>query len=126
MVWCHVSGNHRDAVHVTAPLYLNARSLHTFGRGSLAFLVAPMEYKTEIAASRLLKSRSKVELNWQRSSRFGPSDQWRSCCKYLLVALTLSPTLSPSYKKRNIHIYFLLDLNEHKMFVKCKKMRIKN
>ena len=26
-------------------------------------LVAPMEYKTEIAASRLLKSRSQVELN---------------------------------------------------------------
>ena len=64
--------------------------LHTFGRGSLAFLVAPVEYKTEIAASRLLKSRSQVvnstQLNWQRSGRFGPSDQWRSCCKSLLVS----------------------------------------
>ena len=29
----------------------------------MAFQVAPMEYETEIAASRLLKSRSQVELN---------------------------------------------------------------
>ena len=38
-------------------------SLHTFSRGSLAFQVAPLEYETEIAARRLLKSRSQVELN---------------------------------------------------------------
>ena len=41
--------------------------LHTFGRGSLACQVALLEYETEIAASRLLKSRSRVELNCARS-----------------------------------------------------------
>ena len=45
------------------PHFMHLCLLHTFGRESLAFQIAPREYETEIAAYRLLKSRFQVELN---------------------------------------------------------------
>ena len=61
----------------------NARCIVLLVVGSLAFLVAPMEYyKTEIAASPKLNSTQLAAIK----SFWSYSDQWRSCCKSLLVA----------------------------------------